>query len=510
MNGVQIFLFLLFTHPVALAGCPAAVNESLLEAQSRGVKLEVLASAGDKIGKSAYRLVGVGDGLGLYSSDPHTAVVLMNHELRKNMGIKRAHGFNAAFVSKWVLDTRTRKLLHGEDQIKNLRVYDSVKNTLKPASTPLEQLCSADLPQKSALAFKTRHGFYGTSARIFFSGEELSTQYSARFGRAFAHVLTGPFASTSFELPKLGKLAFENIVLSPYPQKLTVAMLLDDTTNQSYTREQLGSLGTAIKKNPPSELYVYVGTKQRAGATPVEKAGLTNGALYGVRAINVAREDREWGWGKDRYLGTVRFDLHAFGDVSRDVSGWQLQVDSINNQVTQFLRVEDGVWNTLAGKQNEFYFTTTDQFNNGNTRLHRLTFDDILQPLKGGKLEIVLNGRDHAMKMLDNITFDPWGRILLQEDPGAKGENYLARIWLFNPKNAKVVPIAQHKAKYFHKGQPQYLTNNEESSGIIPAFDALGAGWYLLNVQAHVCHPDREIVQHGQFVALYIPKHLGQ
>ena len=51
---------------------------------------------------------------------------------------------------------------------------------------------------------------------------------------------------------------------------------------------------------------------------------------------------------------------------------------------------------------------------------------------------------------------------------------------------------------------PNFLTQDEESSGIIPADDILGDGWYLLDVQAHF-EADAELVEGGQFIALHFP-----
>jgi len=49
------------------------------------------------------------------------------------------------------------------------------------------------------------------------------------------------------------------------------------------------------------------------------------------------------------------------------------------------------------------------------------------------------------------------------------------------------------------------LTQDEESSGVIPLDHIFGAGWYLLNVQAH--YPtDAELVEGGQLLMMYLPQ----
>jgi hypothetical protein len=79
----------------------------------------------------------------------------------------------------------------------------------------------------------------------------------------------------------------------------------------------------------------------------------------------------------------ARFAMRKFGDV-RSMTGVQIQNASAANLVTEFLRPEDGAWNTR--NSNVFYFVTTDRFDSkkdgGGTqvapsRLPQLTFDDI-------------------------------------------------------------------------------------------------------------------------------------
>ena len=63
--------------------------------------------------------------------------------------------------------------------------------------------------------------------------------------------------------------------------------------------------------------------------------------------------------------------------------------------------------------------------------------------------------------------------------------------------------VAQHDPDRFAPGAPHFLTNDEESSGVIPMDDILGEGWYLLDVQAHY-GTDTELVGGGQFLGLHL------
>lgn len=446
-----------------------------------------------------YPMVGAADGLGIYW-EQDKSIVLINHEVKEELGGVRAHGETGAFVSKWVLTEDG--IVHGEDLIRRTAFYD--RKLKKYQLTPMRfgKLCSGDLPSQSALFFQQDGIEYGTRARIFFSGEELSTKKYKRYGRAFAHVIEGDFAGVSFELPKLGRMAFENVVLSPYPQRYTIAMLTDDASNSTYDAPKDEKAIAAVHKNPPSELYVYVGKKQQSTSNPIEAAGLNNGQLYGVRVEGMFKEDR-----KQAIKPQTPFKLIALDEPPSDEKGGAMQIQSLERGVSQFLRLEDGAWNPLEGRQNEFFFTTTDK-TGGNSRLYRLVFDDIAKPLKGGTLSVELNGNEHGMEKLDNLTIDPWGRILIQEDPG--DEARLARIWLYDLNSKKLYEIAQHKARFFSPEieNSEFISSSEESSGIVHAFDSLGEGWYILDVQSHRKHPDPALIEYGQLLKMFVPKEL--
>lgn len=50
-----------------------------------------------------------------------------------------------------------------------------------------------------------------------------------------------------------------------------------------------------------------------------------------------------------------------------------------------------------------------------------------------------------------------------------------------------------------------FITQDEESSGIIDAESILGPGWFLFDVQVHKMSSDPELVEGGQLVSLYVP-----
>ena len=91
------------------AGQSTAVQSYVLPSLPEGVALRPLLTVGDSAG-NGYRMVGIPDGLGALANG-QTFTLLMNHELRDNVGIVRGHGSIGAFVSRWVVDRETLRVL---------------------------------------------------------------------------------------------------------------------------------------------------------------------------------------------------------------------------------------------------------------------------------------------------------------------------------------------------------------------------------------------------------------
>ena len=311
---------------------------------------------------------------------------------------------------------------------------------------------------------------------------------------------TGPSTGQAWQLPRLGRMAFENAVACPYPQEKTIVVCTDDS-----------SASTGPLPNVGSEVYIYIGTKQQRG-NPIEQAGLTNGSLYGltisVDGQPVEEESDQYGLGNatSGYIGKGRFGLHNLGDVSA-LSGNQLEAQSNAGGVARVQRCEDGAWDPREQHMNNFYFVTTASITT-NCRLWRLRFDDIERPEEGGSIEILLRG-DEGHRMLDNVTVDTLGRIVMDEDPG--GNNRVSKIWLYAIDTRQFIQVAAHNPRFFDPDskKPEFITNDEESSGIIDAAHILGDGWFLLDVQAHKVSTDPELVEGGQLLALWVDPAVG-
>jgi hypothetical protein len=451
---------------------PSSSVEPYVEGSIPGVSVTSMLTVGDSPTGSGYRMVGIPDGLGAIDNGDGTFTLLMNHELGPTAGIVRAHGAAGAFVSKWVIDAATLEVVAGEDQIQRVFVWEPGTGFVESLSEALNRLCSADLPPVSAF-FDSTSGL-GTTDRIYLSGEETRPPFSADHGRAFAHIVTGDDAGISYEIPGVGKMAHENVLASHFEQVKTIVIPMDDAD-------------AATAPGPaPCELYVYVGEKQSEGSV-VDKAGLTNGTLYGVRVVRadgtvVAEESDEFGFGDATtgFIGEARFEMVDLGDV-KDTTGIELQTQSIDLDITRWQRIEDGAWDPRMSKANDFYWVTTAS-SSRNSRLFVNRFDDISNPEAGGVIEILLRG-DEGQVTMDNMGMDGFGNVVIQEDPG--GSSRLAKIWNYNVDSSVLTEIAASAAKFFTEGLPDFLTTNEESSGAFYAGDLLGEGWWLMDMQVH-------------------------
>ncbi len=464
-----------------------------------GVKFTALLTVRDMKAANGYALVGIPDGLGIIPGTD-TFTLVMAHELASAVGVPRSHGSKGAFVSKWTIDKKTLRVLEGADltgSASKVFTWNPATQRYDAGTVAWNRFCSADLPQPSAFL----NGTKGTTTRIFMVGEETNG------GKAWAHLVTGPNAGEAWHLPRMGSAGFENLVASPFSKDRTIVIGLDD-----------GSINTApVAENYPCELFVYIGTKQETGSD-IERAGLTMGKLHAVRLLAadgrkyITEEKNDTAFGETSYVPSARFELAQLG-TNGDVeylSPLELEQECIAKSVLRMMRTEDGAWDPRPANHNDFYFVTTGSPTH-KSRLWRLRFDDLDAPEKGGTLTALLNG-DEGQFMLDNITIDSLGRILMQEDPG--NQAHLAKVWLYGIDSKVLVQIAFHDRAFFDLSLsvPKYFqTQDEESSGIIDASSVLGEGWFLLDVQSHraISATDPALVEDGQLLAMYVAPQIG-
>ncbi|MES2774677.1 MAG: esterase-like activity of phytase family protein [Bacteroidota bacterium] len=429
-----------------------------------GANFAAIMTAND-VTTGGYRMAGTPDGLGAFDNGNNTFTVLMNHEFGNTAGVVRAHGSKGAFVSKWIVNKSDLSVISGSDLIQSVYTWNTGTNSYNaPGTLAFNRFCSADLPEVSA--FYNAGTGKGTQERIFMNGEENGNE-----GRGFGHIVTGADAGKTYELPFLGKFSWENAVASPFASDNTVVAGLDDST--------------------PGQVYFYVGTKTTTG-TDIAKAGLSNGKLYGVKVVGLLTETNATNLAQ----GT-RFSLADLGFV-QNKSGGTLQAESNNAGVTSFLRPEDGAFD--PSNPRDFYFATTNGFGSPS-RLWRLRFDDAANYTAGGTIEAVLNGTE-GQQMLDNIGIDKFGHINMVEDVG--GNAHLGKVWQYNIATDELIQVGQPDPTRFLNGSANFLTQDEEASGPIDATDILGAGWWLIDIQAHYGIAG-EVVEGGQLMAFYNP-----
>jgi hypothetical protein len=457
---------------------PSSSEPSYLVGALPGIVTKSILTTGDSVG--GYRMAGIPDGLGAYDNGDGTFTVLMNHELPGNTGIVRSHGARGAFVSKWIINKETLEVIHGEDLIKRVFGWNATTSgwELIPAGSPqltIGRLCSADLPQG---AFYDAATGLGTQQRIFMDGEEVGDE-----GRPFGTVVTGPDAGSAYHLASLGRMSFENSLAKPGTGTRTVVAELDDVTG--------------------GQVYFYVGTKKDSG-TDIDKAGLSGGNLYGLKIDGVATENDA----TTLPGGSARFSLVPLGDVSQ-LTGAQLDALSRSSGVSSLNRPEDGSWDP-SDAQN-FYFNTTAAFN-GISRIWKLRFDTPSDILAGGVATIEVasppfdpskpSAAQAGPRMLDNMTVNGRGQVISQEDTG--NTPYISGVYQYDPSTGGLARITEHDPDRFVPGASDFITQDEESSGVIPAF-FLGNGKYLLDTQVHKPNPDPELVEGGQLTLMHIP-----
>jgi hypothetical protein len=439
-----------------------------IASDNKEVELTSILTVGD-VANNNYQMIGIPDGLGTYDNGNGTFTLVMNHELGNAVGGIRAHGSKGAFVSKWVIDKNDLSVIKGEDLIKKVNIwqngsYTTYDSSSANAATAFSRFCSADLPKVSS--FYNASSGLGTQERIFMTGEESGAE-----GRAFGHIVTGANAGTSYELPTLGNMSYENVMAHPNTGDKTVVAVTDDAT--------------------PGQVYMHIGTKTNSGSE-IDKAGLSNGKLYGIAVSGLSTEVST-----SFIAPKSAFTMVDLGSV-KDSTGAAINTMSNAKGVTAFLRPEDGSWD--PSNPNDFYFVTTNSFT-APSRMYRLHFSDINDFTKGGEITAVLDGTE-GQKMLDNMTIDNYGHALLQEDPG--NNVHIAKIWQYTIATDKLELLAYHNPDRFIAGGADYLTQDEESSGIIDLEEILGAGNFLFVQQAHY-NNGTTLVEGGQLLNIFNP-----
>jgi hypothetical protein len=463
----------LFTTPVA-----SAAGIVYMEPVASGVSLTDIATSGDKAGGS-YLIGGIPDGMGVIKSGNKLRIIT-NHEWSNSNKIAQDRSSagkftSASYISEMHYDLTSKSIVAGKDFMQYMDWFDytNLEYTYEPTSPKgaaavdqygatnhgraLNRFCSSTLAE--AGTFFDKKSGTGYEGAVYLTGEEGGDE-----SRGFAFNQDGDGA----QIPGFGLAAWETFVPAPTTGKSTVVFGNED--------------GSATD----SQLWMYKGSKQKDG-TWFENAGLTNGALY-VLATDVAN---------DNEAAKI-----SFAKIDWKVNGALQNAQARSNGMT-LARVEDGHFDPR--KPNDYYFVTTESnkdpkatapnpatptVSRDGGALWRLTLKDVNDPLKGGTLTMLLDGSEAPyLSKPDNIVVDDLGNVMIQEDPGNNAA--LARVVSYRISDGKLATIAQFKSQYFTEGGAEFITRDEESSGIIDVTQYLRssksdkAKYYMLVAQIH-------------------------
>jgi len=453
-----------------------------LLSENEAVAVNPIGTTGDILTGTVIR--GIPDGMGAYASENGRGVTVLSvHEVAAN---DKTAALSAKTNAPW--GTSVTKFNYS----KSLKKFDAAEplinswnfwnyKTSAYVTTPVggeptgaaagyfgwavQRFCSAQYSPAGTFIYNG----VGYEGGLLTTGEEVTDQ-----SRGFAVDMTG----AAYQLPRTGFAAMENIMPAQKPGPNTVALISED--------------GSATD----SQLYMYLGKKQNTG-TSVDKAGLTNGDLYVLNVPTAAT---------DNIFRTTIAKSTPTAATFKKIE-WNTDVASFHKGArdngTTFARVEDGHWDPK--NPNVFYFVTTESNKDpvatapnpatptvprDGGALWRLTFKDAQNPLEGANLEMLLNGGESIqMSKPDNITVTDNGVVVIQEDPG--GNDHVARVVAYRISDGKLATLAKFDSKYFTATGSKYMTNDEESSGVIDVTSMLAKPgdtntYLMLNAQIHV------------------------
>ncbi|HEX2359666.1 MAG TPA: alkaline phosphatase PhoX [Solirubrobacterales bacterium] len=487
---------------------PNSGTEPYVVPVAKGVKItSLLTVSDDEAASNDYEMAGIPDGLGALKEGKRDFRLFMNHEIPANMGVVRRHGEKGAFVADLTIDRKSFEVEAGEDLVDpgvrfwnypeakyqtapspagdNPRVpedpVDPAKDDFVAQLAAFGRWCSSSVTEPGQLYNeKTGRGYKG---QIYLGNEEIGNE-----GRSFGVTTSGQ----AQQLPRLGLFSWENTL---------AGLNKGDTT---YTMGQEDAAG--------GQLWVYMGQKQSKGSA-FDKAGLTNGLDFVVDLDNEAvATDAGFrsSYGKNN---PARFDLGPEEEVSWDQKGDAQNAEAAAEGLT-LNRIEDGAFDPRHPE--DFYFVTTEgspgtvpgtnpPVSRDGGGVWRLSYDDVERPWKGGTLTLLLDGTEAPfLNKPDNVGMDRKGHLMIQEDPGNNAQ--LARIVAYDVDTGERGVVAEFDEFQFGPGAPGFITQDEESSGIIDASKVIGKGWFLFDAQVHKTNPDPAAVEYGQLLAMKVGK----
>jgi hypothetical protein len=525
--------------PETQDGFVTEVKPYAKEVPGSGWTTRPIISAGDVVPETAnpggqYRMVGIPDGLGIdrahgrdrAGKGGNLARVWMTHELTQTdvseplVGRPKQRG---AFATKLILNR------HGE-VLSARRAFDTVwqDSTLVGDAATTANSTHAFSRWCSAFLAGRRVGF---DRPMFFANEETGPASGSPGGATATFSPLGSqtvaiFNNEAHALSRLGHFPKENSLVMRGTGKRTVILSTEDGP-----------------RTTDSQLYMYVGTKDRSSRDPLRRNGLDNGKLY-VFASDDARDNENQILQGDTLRG-------HWAEIANAATLNDVQTEAAADAAGAFgfVRIEDGEFRPNAKR--EFWFDTTgDQANvdeskpenNELGRLYRLRFDGA-DPLAGATLTQAYNAdqltaaQDGPLSP-DNLAV---GKkfVAINEDgtagsasDGTTGSrddmdarNRDGSIWLVpvatpgDPATFQRVAELVGRAEGDRNGRLSIDERGNragvwETSGIVDARRAFGADTFLFDVQAHppfvppggppyeLPFPKDQIVEDGQLLLL--------
>jgi hypothetical protein len=466
-----------------------------------GWETQPLFSVGDVVPETGvagaqYRMVGIPDGLGVErlrgrghgKGKPAGSVrVLMTHEFPQTDVAEPRVGRPAqrgAFASE-VLLNRDGQLISAR------RAFDTVFQDSTLVGPAADASNTTPAFSRWCSAFLAGHKV-GFDRQIFFANEESGPEagkptpsFDPRGSQSVA-----VFDNEAHALSRLGHFPRENTVVMRGTGKRTVILSTEDGP-----------------RSTDSQLYLYVGRKDRSSSDPLRRNGLDNGRLY-VFASNDDRDD------ENKLLEGDTFKGH-WEEIENAAALTDVQTEAAADDVRAFgfVRIEDGEFRPNAKR--EFWFNTTgdqaasdetDPHTNELGRLYRLRFDK-RNPLAGATLTQAYNAdqltaAEDGPLSPDNLAVTE-RFVAINEDgtgggaPGGTGsrDDMAARnrdgsIWLIPQATAGEPATFQRVAElvgHAEGGRDNIKTGSGiwETSGIVDARSAFGRDTFLFDVQAH-------------------------
>ena len=468
-----------------------------------GWETQALFSAGDVVPETGvsgaqYRMVGIPDGLGVErvrgqgrghgrGKPAAWARVLMTHEFPQADTAEPRVGRPAqrgAFASE-ILLTRKGQVISAR------RAFDTVFQDSTLVGPAADASNTTPAFSRWCSAFLAGHKV-GFDRSIFFANEETGPtagQPTATFDPKGSQSVA-IYDNEAHALSRLGHFPKENTVVMRGTGKRTVILTTEDGP-----------------RTPDSQLYLYVGTKDRSSSNPLRRNGLDNGKLYAF-ASDDARDDENQLLEGDTVKGHWEEveNAAALTDVQTEAA-----VDA--DGAFGFVRIEDGEFRPNAKR--EFWFNTTgdqaaaneaDPHTNELGRLYRLRFDK-RDPLAGVTLTQMYNAdqltaAEDGPLSPDNLAVTK-RFVAINEDgtgggaPGGTGsrDDMAARnrdgsIWMVPQATAGDPATLQRVAELVGRsegGRDGIKTGSGiwETSGIVDARRAFGPSSFLFDVQAH-------------------------